>query len=148
MMFLFEKCDVFLSALLGTLEPFWKIVVVVMHISPLVIGQCQMIITPRSAQFSLQWLLHAWMNSHLLKSLGQWSNVLWISLSSCPLNLLFFWSHWVEIIIVKRLVTRHNSMTWLRVEPRSCDQGRRKNDAFTLSASLLTRWVVALAKPG
>ena len=29
-------------------------------------------------------------------------------------------------------------MTRLRVEPRSRDQGRRKNDAFTLSATLPT----------
>ena len=29
-------------------------------------------------------------------------------------------------------------MTRVRVEPRSCDQGRRKNDAFALSATLPT----------
>ena len=32
-------------------------------------------------------------------------------------------------------------MTRVRVEPRSCDQGRRKNDAFALSATLRTKLV-------
>ena len=27
-------------------------------------------------------------------------------------------------------------MTWVQVEPRSCDQGRRRNDAFALFATL------------
>ena len=61
---------------------------------------------------------------------------LWISSNSCPLNLLLVRSHQAEITIVKRLIRGHNSMTRVRVEPRSFDQGRRKNDAFTYSATL------------
>ena len=61
---------------------------------------------------------------------------LWISSNSCPLNLLLVRSHQAEIIIVKRLIQGRNSVTRVRVEPRSFDQGRRKNDAFTYSATL------------
>ena len=63
---------------------------------------------------------------------------LWISLNSCRLNLLLVRSHQAEIIIVKRLFQGRNSMTRVRVEPRSFDQDRHKNDAFTLLATLLT----------
>ena len=63
---------------------------------------------------------------------------LWISSNSCPLNLLLVRSHRAEIIIVKRLIQGRNSVTRVRVEPRSFDQGRRKNDAFTYSATLPT----------
>ena len=61
---------------------------------------------------------------------------LWISSNSCPLNLLLVRSHQAEIIIVKRLIQGRNSVTRVRVEPGSFDQGRRKNDAFTYSATL------------
>ena len=63
---------------------------------------------------------------------------LWISSNSCPLNLLLVRSHQAEIIIVKHLIQGRNSMTRVRVEPRSFDQGCRKNDAFTYSATLPT----------
>ena len=63
---------------------------------------------------------------------------LWISSNSCPLNLLLVRSHQAEIIIVKRLIQGRTSVTRVRVEPRSFDQGRRKNDAFTYSATLPT----------
>ena len=63
---------------------------------------------------------------------------LWISSNSCPLNLLLVRSHQAEIIIVKRLIQGRNSVTRVRVEPRSFDQGRRNNDAFTHSATLPT----------
>ena len=63
---------------------------------------------------------------------------LWISSNSCPLNLLLVRSHQAEIIIVKRLIQGRNNVTSVRVEPRSFDQGRRKNDAFTHSATLPT----------
>ena len=63
---------------------------------------------------------------------------LWISSNSCPLNLLLVRSHQAEIIIVKRLIQGRNSVTRVRVEPRSFDQGHRKNDAFTYSATLPT----------
>ena len=58
----------------------------------------------------------------------------WISSNSCQLNLLFVQSHQAEIIIVKRLSQGRNNVTRVLVEPRSCNQGRGKNDAFTLSA--------------
>ena len=64
---------------------------------------------------------------------------LWISLNSCPLNLLLVRSHQAEIIIVKHLILGRNSVTRVRVEPRSFDQGRRKNDALTHLATLLTK---------
>ena len=57
---------------------------------------------------------------------------LWISSNSCPLNLLLVRSHQAEIIIVKRLIQGRNSVTKVRVEPRSFDQGRRKNDALPI----------------
>ena len=63
---------------------------------------------------------------------------LWISSNSCPLNLLLVRSHQAEIIIVKRLIQGRNSVTRVRVEPRSFDQGRRKNDAFTYLTTLPT----------
>ena len=63
---------------------------------------------------------------------------LWISSNSCPLDLLLVQSHQAEIIIVKRLIQGRNNMTRVRVEPRSLDQGCRKNDAFTHSATLPT----------
>ena len=63
---------------------------------------------------------------------------LWISLSSCPLNLLLVRSHEAEIIIVKRLIQGHNNVTRVRVQPKPFDQGRRNNDAFTHSTTLPT----------
>ena len=42
-----------------------------------------------------------------------------------------------NVIIVKRLIQGRNNVTRVWVEPRSCDRGRRKNDAFTLSATLV-----------
>ena len=63
---------------------------------------------------------------------------LWISSNSCSLNLLFVRRHRAEIIIVKRLIQGRNNVTRVRFEPRSCNQDRRKNDAFTLSATLPT----------
>ena len=63
---------------------------------------------------------------------------LWISSNFCPLDLLLVRSHQAEIIIVKRLIQGRNNVIRVRVEPRSFDQGRRKNDAFTHSATLPT----------
>ena len=63
---------------------------------------------------------------------------LWIFSNFCPLNLLFVRTYQAEIIIVKRLIQKRNSMTRVRVEPRSFDQGCCKNDAFTHSATLPT----------
>ena len=62
-----------------------------------------------------------------------------ISSNSCPLNLLFVRSHQAEIlIIVKRLIQGRNNVTRVHFEPKLCDQGRHKNDALALSATLLT----------
>ena len=57
---------------------------------------------------------------------------LWIFSNSCPLNLLLVRSHQAKIIIVKCLIQGRNNVTRVRVEPRPFNQGRRKNDAFTL----------------
>ena len=61
---------------------------------------------------------------------------LWISSNSCPLNLLLVRSHQAEIIIVNRLIQGRNNVNRMRVEPRSFDQGRCKNDASTHLAML------------
>ena len=73
------------------------------------------------------------------------SMFLWISLNSCPLNLLLAGSHPAEIITLKRFILRHKNMTRVGVEPRSFDQGCHKNNAFTLSVTLLT-WPVSKRK--
>ena len=53
----------------------------------------------------------------------------------CPINLQLILSRHAEIIvIVKRLIQGREDKTRVRVEPRSCDQGR-KNDAFTFSVT-------------
>ena len=44
------------------------------------------------------------------------------------------------MIIVKRLIQGRNNLTGVGVEPRSRDQGRRQNDAFTHSATLPTNF--------
>ena len=44
---------------------------------------------------------------------------LWISLNSCPLNLLLVRSHQVQVIIVNRLIQAPNNVTRVRVEPRN-----------------------------
>ena len=57
---------------------------------------------------------------------------LWISSNSCLWNLLLVLHHQAEIIIVKRLIQGRSNVTRVRVEPKSCDQGCRKNDAIFL----------------
>ena len=66
----------------------------------------------------------------------------WISLNSCSLNLLLVRSHQAEIIIIKCLIQGRNNVTRVRVELRSRDQDRRKNDAFALLATLRTKYVL------
>ena len=63
---------------------------------------------------------------------------LWISSNFCQLNLLLVRSHQAEIIIVKRLIQGRNNVTRVRVKPRLFDRDRRKNDAFTHSATVPT----------
>ena len=57
-----------------------------------------------------------------------------ISSSSFPLNLLAQ-RHQAEIIMVKCFIQAHNNLTRVSIEPRSCNQGYRKRDAFTLLAT-------------
>ena len=64
-----------------------------------------------------------------------WSNVP-VDFFEFLSNLLLVWSHQAEIIFVKRLIQGRKNVTRVRVESRSCDQGCRDNDAFTLSATL------------
>ena len=45
--------------------------------------------------------------------------------------------HQAKITIVKRRIQGRNYVIRVRVEPRSCDQGRRKYDVFTLTAGTL-----------
>ena len=71
---------------------------------------------------------------------------MWISSNSCLLNLLLVQSHQAEIIIVKRLIQGCNNVTRVRVEPRSIDQDRRKNDAFTHLATLPTFYLPFISK--
>ena len=65
-----------------------------------------------------------------------------ISSKFCPLNLLLVQSNQAKIIIVKRFITDqgHNSVTTVRVQQviRPFDQGCRKNNAFTILATLPT----------
>ena len=65
---------------------------------------------------------------------------LWILLNSCPLNLVLVPSHQAEMVIVKRFIEGQNKQTRVRVEPKSCDQGRLKNDFFALLATLQTKY--------
>ena len=61
----------------------------------------------------------------------------WIFSKYCPLNLLLVRSHQAEIIIAKHLIQGHNNVSiGMLVEARSCYQSFRKNDAFTLLATL------------
>ena len=59
-----------------------------------------------------------------------------ISSNSCSQNLLLVRSHQEEIINVKRLIQESKSVTRVPVEPKSFHQSCRKNNAFTLSATL------------
>ena len=45
-------------------------------------------------------------------------------------------SHQAEIIIVKRLIQARNNVTKVRVEPRSCDQVLRANEAVVKLSNL------------
>ena len=69
---------------------------------------------------------------------------LWVSSNFCPPDLLLVRSHQAEIIIVKRFIQGRNNVIRVRVEPRPFDQGRRKNDAFTHSATLATEFVIVM----
>ena len=114
------------------------VVVVVAHIYPPVTGQRQTLTC-----WTIRTLFH-YQDYFVIGGIRTCLGVsddpmfLWISSNFCPLNLLLVRSHQAEIIIVKRLIQGRNSVTRVRVEPRSFDQDRRKNDAFTYSATLPT----------
>ena len=74
----------------------------------------------------------AWRSPHLLESFQCSCGFLRIR----PLNLLFVQSHQAEIIIANRLIHWRSNVTRVWVEPKSCGQGLRKNDAFTVLATL------------
>ena len=101
------------------------IVVVVLHIYPFT-GQRQTLTLERSGHFSLHWLLRGWKNPHSAPAYRSFQ---------CSCGFLRILVHWIcclfKAIIVKRLVQGRNNVTRVRVEARSCDQGRRKNDAFS-----------------
>ena len=115
-----------------------SVVVVVAHIYPPVTGQRQMLTywTIRTLFITVI----AFVIGGIRTCLGVSDDLmfLWISSNSCLLNLLLVGNHQAEIIIVKRLIQGRNNVTRVRVEPRLFDQGRRKNDAFTHSATLPT----------
>ena len=90
-----------------------------------------------SAHFSLQWLLRVWRNLHLLRSFLR-SNVLQNFFEFLSTEFAVCSKPQPETIIAKRLIQERNNMTRMRVEPRSCDQSRRKNDAIALLAALQT----------
>ena len=54
------------------------------------------------------------------------------------MNLMLVQNLQAEIIIVKRLILGRNNVIRVRVEPRSCDKSRYKNDALTHSVPLPT----------
>ena len=62
----------------------------------------------------------------------------WISSNSHSLNLLLVLCPQANVIIVKRLNQGRNNVTRVRVESRLCNQGPRKNDAPSISATLPT----------
>ena len=62
----------------------------------------------------------------------------WIPSNSFPMNLLLVRSHQAAIIIVKRFIQGRINVNRVRIEPQLCNHGRRKNNAFTLSATLPT----------
>ena len=67
---------------------------------------------------------------------------LWISMNSCLLSLLLVPGHHAEVIIVKRLIQERINVSRVNVKSRSSDQGRRKNNAFALSATPPTLYYV------
>ena len=67
----------------------------------------------------------------------------WISSNFWPLNLLLVGSHQADVIMGKRLIQGRYNMTRVRVEPKSCDQSR-KNDSFSLSATLPTDLILVI----
>ena len=71
-----------------------------------------------------------------------------ISWHSSPLNLLVFRSRQAKIIVVKRLIQGRNYVTKVRVEPKACDQGRRKNDAYSVGCTTTDREQRRLAEKG
>ena len=55
------------------------------------------------------------------------------------MNLIFVRNQQAEMLIVKRFIQGRNNMTRVRIEPTLCNQGRHKNDVFTLSTKSCKR---------
>ena len=89
----------------------------------------------RSVHFSLHRLLcggiRACLEFSVIQCLCQFLGIL------VHRTLVLVRSHQAEIIIVKRLIQRRNNVTRVGVEPKSCNQGRCKNNAFALSVSIV-----------
>ena len=83
-------------------------------------------------------VLHVWRNPLLVRSF-QWPNVLVNFFAFLSNKFASFRSRQAEIIIVKRFIPGRNNVTRMQVELRSCDQGRPKNNGFTLPATLLSK---------
>ena len=81
----------------------------------------------------------------VLKSFQSSKLIFWIYSSSFSLNFLLVRSQREEIIIVKRFIQVRSNVTGMRIEPKSCHHGRRKNDTFTHSATLPT--ILAVLRP-
>ena len=73
----------------------------------------------------------------LLIALIWFSMFMWISLISCPLNLLLVRSHLAEIIIEERFIQGLNNVARKRVEPRPFDQ-------VVVIIDALSRWAIAM----
>ena len=89
-------------------------VVAIVHIYPPATGQRHTLSIGRSAHFSLE--LPYFVFGEIRTSIGvsSGSTFLWISLNSCPLNMLLVRSHQTEIIIVKHPIQERNNETRVR----------------------------------
>ena len=107
-------------------------------IYPPVTGQRQTLTIGWSAHFSLQWLLCAWRNSHLLRNVFLWSNV--------PVD--FFVFLFAKFATCSKLPSRDNHCNVSYPWTQQCDHGAGwtqiirseppENEAFDLLATLPT----------
>ena len=95
---------------------------VVAHIHLPVTGQRQTIAVGRFAHFLLHWLLRDWRNPHLRRSF-QWSNVPADFFEYLPTEFAACSKPPSRDNHRKAFYPRHNNVTRVGVEPRSCDQG-------------------------
>ena len=117
-----------LSVIVESRRQLLYIVVVAAHIFPSVTGQRQTLTIGRTFHCN-----DCFVTEGIRTCLGVSSDSMffWITLNSCPLNLLLVRSHQAEKIIKNHLIQGRNNVTSVRIESTSCIQGRHKNDAFT-----------------